>query len=199
MPTTRGARLSVGRSPHCRADASRLTGRACPPFPPRPHGRGGPAAVVAILAAAQTAGAGGGQAGPSDEATSSTGGGGEPRTGGGCGDPVMAGSRGRATGDAGRDNNRTAGPGAALAGGGGEASPSPRGAPAQGKGGDPPTALPGWTHWERRMGLPHLPRGQLAPAHPGASPQEALGALRLALAADQVYDSVEALAHALQA
>ena len=49
------------------------------------------------------------------------------------------------------------------------------------------------------MGLPHLPRGQLAPAHPGASPQEALGALRLALAADQVYDSVEALAHALQA
>ena len=80
---------------------------------------------------------------------------------------------------------------------GGEASISPRGAPAPGCG--PPTVLPGWTYWERRLGLPHLPRGRLAPAHPEASPQEALGALRLALATDQVYDSVEALAHALQA
>ena len=60
--------------------------------------------------------------------------------------------------------------------------------------GDPPTALPGWTHWERRLGL-HLPRGRLAPAPPEASPR----ALRLAPAADKVYDSVEALAHALQA
>ena len=49
------------------------------------------------------------------------------------------------------------------------------------------------------MGLQHLPRGRLAPALPEASPQEALGALRLALAADQVFDSVEALAYALQA
>ena len=78
-----------------------------------------------------------------------------------------------------------AGPGEALAGGGGGASISPGGATAQGKGGEPPTALTGWTHLGRRLDLPHLPRGRLAPALPEASPQEALGALRLTLAADQ--------------
>ena len=64
MLTPWGARLSVGRSPHCQTDASRLTRRARAPFPPRPHGPGGPAAVVANSAATQTAGAGGGAGGP---------------------------------------------------------------------------------------------------------------------------------------
>ena len=49
------------------------------------------------------------------------------------------------------------------------------------------------------MGLPHLPAGGWPQPPLEASPQEALGALLLALAADQVYDSVAALAHALQA
>ena len=118
------------------------------------------------------------------------------------GQQVMGGSSGRATGDGARGHNRTAGPGDALAGGGGGASISPGVAPAQGKGGDPPRvqpALTGWTLWERQLALPHLSRGRLAPAPPEASPQKALGSLRLALSADQVYDSVEVLAHALQA
>ena len=90
----------------------------------------------------------------------------------------MPGSRGHASVDGGRDHNRTV---------------------LSGKGGDPPAALPGWTHWERRKGLPHLPRWRLVPAPPETSPQDALGVLLLALAADQVYDSVDSLAHALQA
>ena len=48
------------------------------------------------------------------------------------GQQVMGGSSGRATGDGARGHNRTAGPGDALAGGGGGASISPGVAPAQG-------------------------------------------------------------------
>ena len=135
---------------------------------------------------------GGGQAGPSGEDTSSTGGGGAQRLAGGRQWPCNWGLRQRPQPDGwARRSVGRRWRGASI---------SPCAAPAQGTGGDPPTALPGWTHWECRLNLQHLPRGRLAPAPPEASPQEALGALslglRLALAADQVY---EALAHALQA
>ena len=43
-----------------------------------------------------------------------------------------------------------------------------------------------------------MPRGSLAPAPATTSPNEALTTVRMALAADQVYESVDALAYALQ-
>ena len=49
------------------------------------------------------------------------------------------------------------------------------------------------------MGLPHLARRLLARAPHEAFPQQAISALRLALAAEKVYDSVDALARARQA
>ena len=196
MPTPRGARLSVGRSPQCRADASRLTGRACPPFSPHPHGRGGPAAVVAILAAAQTAGDGGGAGGPSGRgyildrrwrgATDGRrlrrpGAGGQPR-------PCNGGRRPRQQPDRGarrRVGRRRRG----------SFTLTPWG-PGSGQGWRPPDSAPRMDP----LGAPNGPAAPL-PRAAGPSPPRSVpsrSSWRPA-AADQVYDSVEALAHALQA
>ena len=56
-----------------------------------------------------------------------------------------------------------------------------------------------WARWSGTAGLPHLPRGLHVPHTAGTSPHEPLAALRLALAADKIYDSVDDLARALQA
>ena len=210
MPAPRGARLSVGRFPHCRVDASRLTGRACSPFSPRPHGLGWPAAVVAIFAAALTAGAGGRAGRPMGQGYILDG-----RCWGATG-----GRRLRRPGDGGQQW---------LCNEGRRPRPQPDGGarrrvgrlrrrsfnlarwgPGSGQGRRPPDSA----HRLDPLGAPIGPAaptpraagrgtplgvwGSLAQTRPEASPQEALGALWVALAADQVHDSVEALAHALQ-
>ena len=57
----------------------------------------------------------------------------------------------------------------------------------------------GWARWDSAAGLPHVPRGLPAPAPPEEAPQTTLSNLRLAVAAEHVYESVDALACALQA
>ena len=66
-------------------------------------------------------------------------------------------------------------------------------------GGPPPVDLGPWSRWDGRSGLPHVPRGLPAPAPPEETPQTTINNIRLALAAGQVYESVDALADALQA
>ena len=66
-------------------------------------------------------------------------------------------------------------------------------------GGPPPVGLGPWSRWDGRSGLPHVPRGLPAPAPPEETPQTTINNIRLALAAGQVYESVDALADAVQA
>jgi hypothetical protein len=55
-----------------------------------------------------------------------------------------------------------------------------------------------WARWGSSSGLPHVPRGLPAPA-PEEAPRTTVDKLRLAMTAEHVYESVDALAYALQA
>ena len=54
-----------------------------------------------------------------------------------------------------------------------------------------------WHHWERAAGQP-FPSAGVAPPADSPDPRQALDALRAAHQVEQVYESVEALARALQ-
>ena len=59
--------------------------------------------------------------------------------------------------------------------------------------------LDAWAHWSGGAGLPHLPLGLHVSPATGSSPHETLAALHMTLAEDQIYDSINELALALQA
>ena len=58
---------------------------------------------------------------------------------------------------------------------------------------------PSWPQWYPTPAIPHVPRGLWVPPDPRHSAHEALTTLRGAWAAEQVHDSVDALARALYA
>ena len=131
-----------------------------------------------------TAGEGGGAAAGGGSAAAAAGRGGDAAAAGGGG--LEAGRGGQAASDAAEAAVTVAG-GTAAAGGGGMAAAAAHRPPG------------GWARWDSAAGLPHVPRGLPAPAPPEEAPQTTLSNLRLAVAAEHVYESVDALACALQA
>ena len=128
-----------------------------------------------------------------------------------CRRPVAAAQRRREAARGGGPAPADGGPPEASGGGpvatkGGRSGAAAHGGLAAAGGGDPApsSCSPGgrdpWPRWggASGSGLPQMPRGLPPPPAPVETPKATLDTLRLHFAAEQIYDSVDALARALQ-